>query len=255
MEGKQILSVTMSESSALIHPELPRDLAEAQAQAIQAVQTAIQAGYTRVMVEIRVPEVELKPEILAQPFLTLLDPPFSLLFSDAGAAALAQREWQGQDLDLEGITLQGISARSVVSQEMGLIFLLPAVSTLDTVEQICRVVSKGEQQPRPVVLINPQLQDAASVGVGLAGRRFRERFITTFEPCYYLRPLASGALLRIYPHPWTVWAEMEDGDYRLLQTVDHQPDGEELAEIFAADSDQPAAWLDSLRRFFQALRR
>ena len=236
------------------YPELPRDLAEAQAQAIQGLQAAIQAGYTRLLVEILVPDVELKPEILAQPFLQLLDPPFSFLFSDAGAAALAQREWQGLDLPA-GITLQGISPRTVVTEEMGLVFVLPAVSTLDRVEQICSSMSKREQQPRPVVLINPQLQDAASVGVGLSGRRFRERFIATFEPCYYLRPLASGALLRIYPHPWTVWLEEEDGNYSLLKAQGQQPDGEELSEIFASGTDQPTSLLDGIRRFFQALQR
>jgi len=235
------------------YPELPRDLTEAQAQAIQGIQTAIQAGYTRLLVEILVPDVELKPEILAQPFLQALDPPFAVLFSDAGAAALAQREWQASDLP-EDVTLQGISPRTQVSEERALIFVLPAVSSLDTVEQICTSVSKRDQQPRPVILLNPQLQDAAAVGVGLAGGRFRERFIATFEPCYYLRPLASGALLRIYPHPWTVWLE-EEGNYSLVKAQSKQPDGEELAEIFAGATDQPTNVLEGIRRFFQALQR
>lgn len=243
----------MSDPIEPIQPELPRDRAEAQAQAIQAAQAAIEAGYTRLLIEILVPDVELKPEILAQPFLQLLDPPFSVLFSDAGAAALAEREWQRLNLP-DGTAVQSISARTQVNEEMGLLFVLPAVSTLDTVEQICNSVSKRERQPRPVVLINPQLQDAASVGVGLAGRRFRERFITTFEPCYHLRPLAAGALLRVYPYPWMVWMEGEE-DYHLLKTLDQQPYGEDLAEIFAEATDQPMNWIEGLRRFLQTLRR
>lgn len=245
----------MSDAPDPTYPELPRDLAEAQAQAIQGIQTAIQAGYTRVLVEILVPDVELKPEILAQPFLQVFDPPFSVLFSDAGAAALAQREWQALDLLPEGVTLQGISPRTQVTEEMALVFVLPAVSTLDAVEQICNSVSKRDQQSRPVIMLNPQLQDAATVGVGLSGRRFRERFIATFEPGYHLRPLASGALLRIYPHPWTVWLEEEDGTYGLLKAQSRQPDGEELSEIFASATDQPTNLLEGIRRFFQALQR
>jgi hypothetical protein len=70
-------------------PDLPVDLAQACEQAIRATRLAMQAGYRRLLIEILAPD--LKPEVLARPFLELVQPPALVLFSDAGGAALAQR--------------------------------------------------------------------------------------------------------------------------------------------------------------------
>ncbi|MEN9238259.1 MAG: DUF1995 family protein, partial [Thermostichus sp. DG_1_6_bins_120] len=86
---------------------LPVDLAEACQQAIQATRLAMQAGYRRLLIEIIAPD--LKAEVLARPFLELVQPPALVLFSDAGGAALAQREW---GLLPDGIQLQSLSPRT-----------------------------------------------------------------------------------------------------------------------------------------------
>ncbi len=234
-------------------PPLPTDLADAQAQAVQAIQAAIEAGYSRIQVDILVPDI--KPEILAYPFITICDPPFSIVFSDAGAAALAQRDWTALGEMPEGSRLQSIGPSLTVTPETAILFVMPSVYSLDTVEQICDSVSKRGQNERPIILLNPQLQDAATVGVGLAGRRIRERFISTFEPSYYLRSLGAGALTRFYPHPWCIWEQTETGDYTLLDTRSTQPTGEELGEIFAQSSNQSPGIFDGLRRFIRALQR
>jgi hypothetical protein len=119
---------------------------------------------------------------------------------------------------------------------------MPAVYSLDQVERVCQAVSGGDpsglaskgRDPKPVVLLNPQLQDAATVGVGLAGRRLRQRFLSTFETSYYLRSLVEGALFRAYPDPWSVWQQEESGLYSVLQTFRARPSGEEVAELFQA---------------------
>ncbi|MFS8775267.1 DUF1995 family protein [Synechococcus sp. R65.1] len=208
-------------------PNLPVDLAQACEQAIQATQLAIQAGYRRLLIEILAPEI--KPEVLARPFLQLLQPPALVLFSDAGGAALAQREWGSLP---EGVELQSLTARTQPTPEQSLLFVMPAVYNLDQVERVCQAVSSRD--PKPVVLLNPQLQDAATVGVGLAGRRLRQRFLSTFETSYYLRSLAEGALFRAYPDPWSVWQQEESGLYSVLQTFRARPSGEEVAELFQA---------------------
>jgi len=231
-------------------PHLPVDLAQACEQAIQATQLAIQAGYRRLLIELLAPEI--KPEVLARPFLQLLQPPALVLFSDAGGAALAQREWGSLP---EGVQLQSLTARTQPTPEQSLLFVMPAVYNLDQVERVCQAVSGGDPSglgaPKPVVLLNPQLQDAATVGVGLAGRRLRQRFLSTFETSYYLRSLVGGALFRAYPDPWSVWQEEEDGCYSVLQTFRARPSGEEVAELFRARRRGAPWW--SWRRWLGSL--
>ncbi len=245
----------MSESSSPPppYPNLPADLTEAQAQAIEAIQAALAAGYTRLQVEIVAPD--LKPEILARPFLDALDRPLAVLFSDAGGAALARRDWQMDPTAEDGLLLQEISTQTQITADQSLLFVIPAVMVVDKVEAICDSVLQKGQQPKPVILLNPQLQDAATVGVGLAGRRLRDRFIRTFEICYYLQALGSGALFRIYPHPWSVWRTRESGEYELVETAATKPTGEELAEILARSGQAGSGFLDGIRRFLRALQR
>jgi hypothetical protein len=198
---------------------------------------------------------DLKPETLARPFLNLVDPPLAILFSDAGAAAFAQQQWKTADESLEGISFQGVNTRSTITPEEALLFVAPSVYVMEAVEHLCDSIKQRDQQQRPAILLNPQLQDAATVGVGLAGRRLRERFLATFEPTYYLRSLGGGALLRVYPHPWTIWQEQEPGQYSILETTSEKPTGEDLAAIFARTAQRSESPFSSLRRFIQALQR
>lgn len=242
----------MSQPQSSDLPDLPLDLADAQAQAMAAIRRAVAAGYQRLQVDILMPDI--KPEILARPFLQVCDPPFLILFSDAGGAALAQRDWSSCDPPLpEGIALASLSSRTRVEQDQAVLFVIPAVYGIDQVEQVCNTMRTQNADHRPIILLNPQLQDAATVGVGLSGRRLQQRFINTFEPCYYLRPLAGGALFRVYPHPWTIWELDAEGEYRVLETVSSKPSGEDLAEIFARANPAVGNIWTNLRRFFQAL--
>lgn len=245
----------MTQSSSSDYPELPLDLADAQSQAIAAVQRAVNAGYQRLQIDILISD--LKPEILARPFLQICDPPLMVIFSDAGGTALAQRDWMSTDPPIpEGVVLESLSSRTSVAEDQAVLFVTPAVYGIEQVEQVCHTISQQNSDHRPVVLLNPQLQDAATVGVGLSGRRLQQRFINTFESCYYLRPLASGALFRVYPHPWTIWTQdSETGEYELLETTDNKPSGEDLAEIFARNHPSTSNIWAGLRRFFQALQR
>ena len=226
-------------------PRLPGDLAQACEQAIQATRLAIQAGYRRLLIEILAPDI--KPEVLARPFLELLQPPALVLFSDAGGAALAQREWGSLP---DGMQLQSLTARTQPTPDQSVLFVRPAVYNLDQVERVCQVVSGGDpsglaakgRDPKPVVLLNPQLQDAAAVGVGLAGRRLRQRFLSSFETSYYLRSLLEGALFRAYPDPWSLWQQEEPGLYSVLQTFRARPSGEEVAELFRASKRGEPWW-------------
>ncbi len=227
-------------------PSLPVDLAAAQQQAIAGIRAAIAAGYRRIQVDLVGPE--LKPETVALPLVLGCDPPLTVVFSDAGSAALAQRDWPQLP---DGIQVASLGAGFRVEAGSSLFFVVPSVYAVEQVEQVCQDYGAGSQGG--AILFNPQLQDAATVGVGLAGRRLRDRFIKTFESAYYLQALGSTALCRLFPHPWGVWQQTDVGDYQLLQTLDHKPNGEELSQIVGRDQGGASGLLSGIRQFLRAL--
>ena len=89
---------------------------------------------------------------------------------------------------------------------------------------------------RPVILLNPRLEDVAIIGIGYAARQLRERFVDKIESCYYIRPLeGDAALYRCYPSPWEVWQEI-DGEYKLIAQEPTKPVGDQLDQILAGTS-------------------
>lgn len=51
---------------------------------------------------------------------------------------------------------------------------------------------------------------------------------------YKLKTLKTGAVVREFPYPYSVWSEdsKAEGGYKLLKTFDIDPSREELDEIF-----------------------
>ncbi len=235
-------------------PALPKTLEEATEQAQIATQAALEAGYSRLQVELQFPELKIMP--VAQQFI----PAFSawgetlrVYFPDAGSAALARRNWGEQPYKIRGIR----DLKSELTPEDQLIiFVEPSSVEVQEVEQICELASE-----RPVLLLNPRLEDIAVVGIGLAARQLRARFLSTFESCYYLQPLEQAAIFRAFPFPWQVWREdAETGDYSLLAETPQKPVGEVLEQILMTnDPENPAAptrrkgLLASMQEFLRAL--
>lgn len=75
--------------------ELPKTLEDAVIQAQQATIAAIADGYTRLQVELLFPELKFMPvaEQFIPGFETYGDK-LKVLFADAGASALARRDWE-----------------------------------------------------------------------------------------------------------------------------------------------------------------
>lgn len=219
---------------------LPDDFAAAQAQAVIACKAALEAGYKRLQVEILAPD--LKPDALAAPFRDLFAPEaVAFVFADAGAAALAKQRWA----EWPGV-ICGVNQAARLPDTLAIVFVTPGIVEVDAVEAICNTRSPLLIPTAiPILLINPQLQDAATVGIGLAGRRLRQRFLSTFEPCYHLRALAEGAILRQYPEPWQVW----DTNNALLQTYAQRPTADDLDALW-----QPST-VGGWRNFLRALGR
>ena len=111
-------------------------------------------------------------------------------------------------------------------------------------------------------MLNPRLEDSGVVGIGYTARKIRDRFISTIESCYYLRPVDDqGALYRCYPGQWEVWLET-GGEYQRIAELPTKPSGDELDLIFLKGQPQtttnatPARKpnvFKSLQRFLKAL--
>lgn len=210
---------------------VPRSLEAAIEQAKTATRAAIQAGVPRILVEINIPELKVMP--VAEQFYPLLQEmgfQFKILFPDAGAAALARRDWNNPDFLIRGINE---SKNRVEADDEVILVIEPSSIEVNDVEALC-----NEAVGRNVIMLNPKLEDIATIGIGYAGRQLRERFLSTLESCYYLQPLEGAAILRIYPGQWQVWGETADDTYELLAELPQKPNSEMLANIFSgAEAD------------------
>ncbi|KPQ34366.1 MAG: protein of unknown function (DUF1995) [Phormidesmis priestleyi Ana] len=207
---------------------IPSSLTEATEQAQSAVQAALQDGYTRLQVEMVIPEIKHQP--IAEQFLTIFaDQQFKVFFPDAGAAALARRDWQNPDFVVRGL---GELTEPIEADDDLYLIVNPSSIEVGSVEALC-----NEAADRPVVLLNPQLEDVAVVGIGYAARQLRERFLSQIESCYYVRPLDNAAVYRCYPGPWQVWRETAPGEYEWVSDVASKPSGEDIDRILNATND------------------
>lgn len=229
--------------------ELPQSLEQAIAQAQAATQAALAAGYSRLQVDLLIPE--LKPMPVAQQYLSLFSDygaGLKVFFADAGAAALARRDWGDVPFPIRGVN----ELLNPVQPE-DRVFVLVAPTPVEVMQVEAMANQAGD---RPFILLNAKLEDIATIGIGYAGRQLRERFLATFEPCYYLRPLDWGAVLRIYPSPWQVWLEQAEDQYQLIAEEAERPAGDRLDQILLTATSTPnprAGWLTDLQRLFRAL--
>lgn len=213
--------------------ELPKTLEDAIAQARTATLAAIADGYSRIQVELLFPELKFMP--VAQQFL----PAFAeygdrlkVLFADAGSAGLARRDWTDVKYKISDVgTGRAVSIQSKVDPEDEIfVFVTPTSVEVPQLEKICAEI--GE---RPQILLNPRLEDSGTVGIGYAARQTRDRFISTIESCYYLRPIFDeAAVFRCYPGMWEVWVKNGE-DYQKLTELPKKPSGDELDLILAGE--------------------
>ncbi|MEH2309821.1 DUF1995 family protein [Nostoc sp.] len=240
--------------------ELPNTLEDAIAQSRTAVQAALADGCTRIQVEFLFPELKFMP--VAEQFLPLFteyDSRLKIFFADAGAAALARRNWTDAPFQILDIgTGRTASLQTKIQPEDEIfLFIAPTSVEVPQVEKLCQEIGD-----RPVVFLNPRLEDSGTVGIGYAARQTRLRFTNTIESCYYLRPIdEQSALSRCYPGQWEVWLET-DGEYQRIAELPTKPSGDDLDQILL--KGQPQTTTDtaparkpnvfrSLQRFLKAL--
>lgn len=240
---------------------IPDSLETAIAQAREATRAALQAGVPRMTVELVYTELKGMP--VAEQFYPVLQEmglAFKMYFPDAGAAALARRDWGDPEFSVRGI---GEIKGQMEPDDQAYLFVEPSSVEVTQVEEMC-----NQAGDKFVIMLNPKLEDVATIGIGYAGRQLRERFLSTLEPAYYLRPMAGAVLLRAYPGPWQVWQETSEDNYTLVAELPQKPSGEALDRILlgepSTDSsampspDAPArprrgGFLSDLQNFLKAL--
>ena len=240
---------------------LPTSLEAAIAQSIEATKAALADGYNRVQVELLFPE--LKPMSVAEQFLpglTQYGSQLKVFFPDAGAAALARRDWGDVPFKIMDIGTGRMPVEvQMQPEDEAFLFIAPTAVEVSQVEKLCEAAGL-----RPVVMLNPYLQDVYTVGVGYAGRQLRTRFLNSIESCYYLRPLEEDvAVFRCYPSSWQILREI-GGEYQLIAEMSNKPSADELDQILSgkiqsAPPDTPPAQkpgiFASMQRFLRTIGR
>ncbi|MDB9468100.1 DUF1995 family protein [Dolichospermum circinale] len=249
--------------------ELPKTLEDAIAQSCEAVKSAVADGIMRIQVELLFPE--LKFMTVAEQFLPLFteyESGLKVFFADAGAAALARRDWTSAESNL-GINLvrekildigtgrAASLAAKIQPEDEIFLFIAPTSVEVPQLEKLCEII--GE---RPVIMLTPRLEDSSIVGIGYTARETRRRFISTIESSYYIRAVDDqSALFRCYPGQWEVWLETE-GEYQKVAELPKKPSGDELDAILmgrqkentsdGTPAKKPSVF-KSLERFIKAL--
>ncbi|MEB3261218.1 MAG: DUF1995 family protein [Cyanobacteriota bacterium] len=230
---------------------LPSDLRQAEAQALQALDSALSSdGRQRWTADLRFEGLKLLPLALRlAERLVERSPALKVVFPDAGATALARRDG-GALAPL--ITSLGDQRRqsSAAAREGAaerLLLVGPGPSDYDLVEAVC------EAHPGPVVLLNPTLEDAA-VGIGSVARARRKGFLAQWQPAYALQPFADSALRRAHPGEWELFRLDPDG-FRLAARFPQKPTAEEQAAALSGEGGGLGQQLRSLGELIDNLQR
>lgn len=242
----------------------PETLDAAVEEAKTATKNAIADGYRLLQVELLIPEIALQAEALALEFAQLLAEDGSqvkVMFPDTGAAALAKRNWGEKPFKVTDMGSRFTTIETQVDPEDEIFLVIcPSAVEVERAEKLSQLAND-----RPVIFLIPQLEDVAVVGIGLAARKLRDRFIKNIYSCYYLRPLEDAAILRCHPSLWQIWLESESG-YELATELKTKPMGEELDRLMISltsseeednNTNTPTrkktSFLGNLQQFLKAL--
>jgi hypothetical protein len=189
-------------------------------------------------------------------------PTARIYFPDEGNAALARRDWFGNNLVptcVEFSSCGGVQMQDV-SKDMLVVFFCPKASESDSVEKLLMKTEQSAENLKLTVFVNPNLVDMGVTGYGMAGRLLRERLIDPLVYIYYLRTLKWGALTRTWPRAFSVWQEDEnaEGGYRLISALDRLPSNPEVEDIYdiengLVDEKKGGGFLDQFGDFVNGM--
>jgi hypothetical protein len=227
---------------------LPADLRTAEAEALAALAAALQSSSKGLWtVEFRFEGLRLLPVALRLlDGLQAISPHTRLLFPDAGATALAQRDCPERSAQILGLRdLQRLQQADGSSDGL-LVLVGPSPADYEMVEAVCA------QHAGHAVLLNGRLEDAA-VGIGTVARERRRGFLADWRSAYALIPTGDGALRRCFPADWQLYRRDADG-YRFVADFEARPDAEEQAAALDGDAGGVGRSLQAVDRFIEGLR-
>eukprot|EP00276_Gloeochaete_wittrockiana_P015531 CAMPEP_0184333924 /NCGR_PEP_ID=MMETSP1089-20130417/2853_1 /TAXON_ID=38269 ORGANISM="Gloeochaete wittrockiana, Strain SAG46.84" /NCGR_SAMPLE_ID=MMETSP1089 /ASSEMBLY_ACC=CAM_ASM_000445 /LENGTH=408 /DNA_ID=CAMNT_0026658013 /DNA_START=53 /DNA_END=1279 /DNA_ORIENTATION=- len=250
-------------------------------EAAEGVTAAIQAGETRLIVQVTVPETDPTTDVYR--LRSVLRIAWDIVFACLSEGKRVKLCVQGRDGERGGIPLSvaGIqrlllldieaSEETKYSEELkrvGVANIGPAavdedddvfilVSPTNTVNSpVINAVIQQEKLVggRVMILMQPRLQDVPSnEGVmSVIGRQDRIEFLQRFQAAYFFRILLNagtdfpilGALNRKYPSKWQVYEKDDEDMYTLVYEQDKPLDRETLGGIFRTKgSSYDAAYL------------
>jgi hypothetical protein len=147
------------------------------------------------------------------------------IYPDAGVAAMLRNQWSDASF-----SVASLNDRKPVDEEDELVVMAaPDPPSLDDIVKI----SNSLLPTQTLVMFNPRLA-SGDVGVGLAMRRLRERFLGEFMTTYSLRPIGDiGSVFKRFPSEWQVFIADQEvpGRYVLAAERPSRPGGEELDMI------------------------
>jgi len=213
---------------------LPADLQAAEAQTREALAAALAAQSAgRWSIDWRFEGLRLLPPVLRL-LAHLLEQgqAVTLLFTDAGGAALARRD--APELADAVLDFRQLQQRQQQQPSQGLLLVMnPSAADYETFEALCQAHQGA------VVMVNGRLEDAA-VGIGSVARERRRGFVATWQNAYWLQPLEGGALRFACPGPWEIYRQDPDG-HRLVATDEQKPDAEAIALALSGDAGTSVA--------------
>ena len=202
--------------------DLPSDLNTAQQQCAAALAAALADGLTRLQVDLRFEG--LRWPTVAHGLCQQLPQRSSIVlaFADMGAAALARRDFGLSAA--EALTFDDLSRGRWPDNGSLCLAVTPIAPDFTAFEAACTAL--GE---RPVIALNPRLEDAA-VGIGSVARARRRGFLALWRVVYGLYPLEQAALAYGHPGPWRLFREDADG-FRLVASLPQRPDASAMDQL------------------------
>ena len=231
---------------------LPDSLDDCLSKSAIASGSALEQGLGRLIIEVFVPELfdPLSGALMAnegdqqrywdmtkvycQKLYEITERKTRVIYPDAGVAAMLSAQWKDANFQFSSL-----NDRKPFEEDDELIVI--ACADPQSVEEVISIARDVEGQI-PVVLFNPRLA-SGDVGIGLAIRRLRRDFLSTFQIIYALRPFEGGAVFKQYPDLWKVFVAdpNQQGRFIMISESISRPGGEQLVDIIENYLEGPKA--------------
>ncbi len=202
---------------------LPADLREAESRLLKSIIESLQnEDFNRISINLKFEGLRIMPVVLRlSNELTTISRKNCLAWPDAGGTALAKREYPTCAGDI-------YSFRDLLSEDYNikentiLIAVSPQPYDYEDFINLC------DGYKGVIIMVNGRLVDS-TVGIGSIGRDRNKSFLPSWHTAFSLEPLSEGALMREYPHDWSLF-KLEQNGYRYVRDFRAKPNQETIME-------------------------